>query len=107
MGRSESSTSVKSESNSKLGIEVLAERSIDNSSKSSEHGQSSKSKKINLMGFESDDDDDDDILVKKTGKQHHESICENDEVNLFYISIAVSRVLYTIPLDSGITLCHV
>ena len=87
MGRSESSTSVKSSlSSSKLGIEVLAERSLDESSNSCKHGadnQTSKSKQKKMTGFVVDSDgDDDDILVKKTGKQHHENIDDIDqEVN--------------------------
>lgn len=82
MGRSDSSTSIKSSlSNSKLGIEVLAERSLDESYNSGRDDQNSKSKQEKLTGFvvDSDDDDDDDILVKKTGKQHHENIDDIDQ----------------------------
>lgn len=85
MGRSDSSTSVKSSlSNSKLGIEVLAERSLDesyNSGRDDQNSKSKQSKQKKLTGFvvDSDDDDDDDILVKKTGKQHHENIDDIDQ----------------------------
>lgn len=84
MGRTDSSTSVKSElSSSKLGIEVLADRYKDSDDPVSddEEEESQRKNKGKGKGFLEDDSDDeeDDILVKKTGKQHHENIGELNE----------------------------